>query len=199
MRIAYFDCFAGISGDMTLGALVDAGASFDNLKKELEKLELHEFELKAEKVVRRGITATDITVDVHHEHEHHHEHDHGHNHSHHGRGFSEIKHIIENSELSSGVKAKAIAIFKRLGEAEAKIHSKSIEEIHFHEVGAVDSIVDIVGACIGLELLGIDRVYASPIPTFTGMAEMAHGKFPLPAPATAEILKNTPWRTLVIE
>lgn len=197
MRIAYFDCFAGISGDMTLGALVDAGASFENLKQELEKLGLHEFQLKAEKVVRRGITATDITVDVHHEH--HHEHNHGHDHSHHGRGFSEIKHIIESCGLSANVKARAIAIFTRLGEAEAKIHGKSIEEIHFHEVGAVDSIVDIVGACIGLELLGIDRVYASPIPTFTGMVEMAHGKFPLPAPATAEILKNTPWRTLGIE
>lgn len=202
MRIAYLDCFAGISGDMTLGALVDAGVDFEALKSELNKLGLHEFELKAEKVVCRGISATHVDVELH-THHHHHESDHGHGHSHHakshGRSFTEIKRIIEESGLSESVKTKAVAIFTKLGEAEAKIHGKDIEEIHFHEVGAVDAIVDIVGACIGFELLGVDKIYASPIPTFTGMVEMAHGMFPLPAPATAEILKGIPWRKLDIE
>jgi uncharacterized protein (TIGR00299 family) protein len=193
MKIAYFDCFAGISGDMTLGALVDAGADFEALKAELGKLGLHEFEVTLDRVTKRGISASDITV-----HTHHHEHDHHHGHSH-GRAFSDIRQLIEGSGLSDGVKQRSIAIFTRLGEAEAKIHAKSIEEIHFHEVGAVDAIVDIVGACICLELLGITQLYCSPIPTFTGMVEIAHGKFPLPAPATVEILKGAPWRELGIE
>lgn len=191
MRIAYFDCFAGISGDMTLGALVDAGADFEALKSELDKLALRdEFDLALDRVTKRGISAAEVTVKLHHHHEH------GHSH---GRAFSEIKRIIEDSALSDGVKAKSVAIFTRLGEAEAKIHNKSIEEIHFHEVGAVDAIVDIVGACVCLELLAIDKVYCSPIPTFTGTVEIAHGTFPLPAPATVEILKNAPWRELGIE
>lgn len=207
LRIAYFDCFAGISGDMTLGALVDAGADFEALNSELEKLPLrhdhdgHEFELTLEKVTKRGISAADITVHLHehHHHEHEHEHEHEHHAHSHGRSFSEIKQMIEQSELADRVKQRAIAIFTKLGNAEAKIHDKSIEEIHFHEVGAVDSIVDIVGACICLELLGIDKLYCSPIPTFTGMVDIAHGKFPLPAPATMEILRGVPWRELGIE
>lgn len=195
MRVAYFDCFAGISGDMTLGALVDAGADFDALKAELDRLGLDEFEISIDRATKRGISAADVTVKLHH---HPHSHDHDHSHSH-GRAFSEIRRLIEESELSEGVKAKSIAIFTRLGEAEAKIHAKSIEEIHFHEVGAVDAIVDIVGACICLELLGIEKLYCSAMPTFTGMVEIAHGKFPLPAPATVEILKDAPWRELGIE
>jgi len=199
LKVAYFDCFAGISGDMTLGALIDAGASFDLLKSELGKLSLRqaqdaqEFELTLDRVTKRGISASDVTV-----HTHHNEHHHGHGHSH-GRTYSEIRRIIEESELSDDVKRKSVAIFTKLGEAEAKIHNKSIEEIHFHEVGAVDAIVDIVGSCICLELLGIKKLYCSPIPTFTGMVEIAHGKFPLPAPATVEILKNAPWRELGVE
>lgn len=197
MKIAYFDCFAGISGDMTLGALVDAGADFNVLKSELDKLGVHEFELEAQKVVKRGISATDIDVHIHHHHEHH---DHGHNHHHHhGRSFTDIKHLIEDSKLSDGVKSRAVAIFRRLGEAEAEIHGKDIEEIHFHEVGAVDAIVDIVGACICLDLLGIEEIVASPMPTFTGMVEIAHGRFPLPAPATAQILQGVPWRKVGVE
>ena len=195
MRIAYFDCFAGISGDMTLGALVDAGAGFDALLSELGKLQLHdEFEIALDRVTKRGISAADVTVRLHH----HHDHDHGHSHSH-RRGFTEIKEIIEQGGLSERVKRDSIAIFTKLGEAEAKIHDKSIDEIHFHEVGAVDAIVDIVGACICLELLGIDKVYCSPMPTFTGTVEIGHGTFPLPAPATVEILKGAPWRELGIE
>ena len=198
MRIAYFDCFAGISGDMTLGALVDAGADFEALKGELARLPLRhaqgaqEFELSLERVTKRGISACEVTVRTHHHH------DHGHGHSH-GRGFSEIRRMIEESGLSEGVKQRSVAIFTELGEAEAKIHGKGIEEIHFHEVGAVDSIVDIVGACICLELLGIEKLHCSPIPTFTGTVEIAHGKYPLPAPATIELLKGAPWRELGID
>lgn len=190
MRIAYFDCFAGISGDMTLGALVDAGADFDALKTELDKLGLDEFEVSLDRVTKRGISAADVTVHTHHHH------DHGKSH---GRAFSEIRRLIEESGLSEGVKTKSIAIFTRLGEAEAKIHAVSIDEIHFHEIGAVDAIVDIVGACVCLELLGVEKVYCSPMPTFTGMVEIAHGKFPLPAPATVELLKGAPWRELGLE
>ncbi len=191
MGIAYFDCFAGISGDMTLGALVDAGADFEALKGELEKLHVHDYEITAEKVVKRGISATQVSVKVH---EHH-----GHEHQHHGRSYADIRGIIEGSALAESVKRKALAIFRTLGEAEAKIHDKDLDSIHFHEVGSVDAIVDIVGACICLDLLGVDKVHASPIPTFHGTVEIAHGTFPLPAPATAEILKNVPWRQLGIE
>jgi len=185
VKIAYFDCFAGISGDMTLGALVDAGADFERLKAELGKLGVEDYELKLDRVVKRGITASDVSIHIRH-------HDHG-------CGFTEIKGMIEASGLSDRVKGQSVAVFKRLGEAEAKVHGKTIDEIHFHEVGAVDAIVDIVGACICLELLGIDKVYASEAPTFHGTVKIAHGTFPLPAPATAELLKGVPWRELGIE
>ncbi|MHB9038698.1 MAG: nickel pincer cofactor biosynthesis protein LarC [Armatimonadota bacterium] len=189
MRIAYFDCFAGISGDMTLGALVDAGANFEKLKCELQKLGVKDYELYLSKVVQRGISATDIDVRIqHHQHDHHH-----------GRSFTQIKQTIEQSGLPEGVKTRSVAIFKRLGEAEANIHGKNIDKIHFHEVGGVDAIVDIVGACICLDMLGIEKVYSSPIPTFHGTVEIAHGTFPLPAPATIELLKDAPWRELGIE
>ena len=185
MRIAYFDCFAGISGDMALGALLDAGADLELLRTQLAKLKIDDYDLTAEKLTKGTITATDVTVKLHRQQE--------------PRNFSDIKRIIDQSGLSETVKSRSTAIFKRLGEAEAKIHSKSIEEVHFHEVGATDAIVDIVGTCICLDLLDIDKVYASPMPTFHGMAETAHGKFPLPAPATVEILKGVPWRTCGIE
>lgn len=180
---------------MTLGALVDAGADFEALKSELDKLGLgHEFELSLAKVTKRGIAASDVTVKLHHHHHHGHHREHSH-----GRAFSDIRKTIQDSSLSDRVKTQSVAIFTRLGEAEAKIHNKSIEEIHFHEVGAVDAIVDIVGVCICLDLLGIEKVYSGAIPTFTGTVEIAHGTFPLPAPATMEILKDAPWRELGIE
>ena len=185
MRIAYFDCFAGISGDMALGALLDAGADLLQLKAQLARLEIDDYDLTAEKLTKGTITATDVTVKLLHQQK--------------PRRFSDIKRSIDQSGLSETVKNRSTAIFKRLGEAEAKIHSKSIEEVHFHEVGATDAIVDIVGTCICLDLLDIDKVYASPMPTFHGMVETAHGKFPLPAPATVEILKGVPWRTCGIE
>jgi len=200
VRIAYFDCFSGISGDMTLGALVDAGANFDELKQELKKLDIHEYEITAQKITKRGIAATEITVTVSTEQNalSHHTEDH-HSKGHHGRSYADIKRLIESSELASRVKERALAVFRRLGEAEAKIHNVDLESIHFHEIGSVDAIVDVVGTSICLELLGIEKVYSSPMPTFYGNVEIAHGMFPLPAPATVEILKDVPWRNLGIE
>ncbi len=194
MRIAYFDCFAGISGDMALGALVDAGADFESLKAELAKLGVNGYEIECAKVNRRGISATDVAVKLHHHH-----HDDEHHHHHHGRSYSEIVEIIQSSSLSDWVKEKSVEIFTRLGEAEAAVHGTSIDEIHFHEVGAVDAIVDIVGACVCLELLGIESVYASAMPTFQGTVNSSHGLLPLPAPATMKLLKDVPWRELGIE
>ena len=186
MRIAYFDCFSGISGDMALGALIDAGAGLDRLTSELDKLAIEGCRVRAEKVSKRGISATDVTVD--HEDS-----------AHRPRGFAQIAALIEAGGLSERVKAKSIAIFRRLGEAEAKIHGRDIEEIHFHEVGAVDAIVDIVGVCICLDLLGVERVHASSIPTFHGSVDTAHGTLPLPSPAVIELLKGAPWRELGVE
>lgn len=185
--IAYFDCFAGISGDMTLGALVDAGADFQALQEGLSKLGIGGYEISAAKTRSAGISATDVTVRLT-------SHEHGH-----GRGFSDIRRIIEDSALHDTVKSRSVAIFRRLGEAEAKVHGAGIDEVHFHEVGAVDAIVDIVGTCICLDLLGVDEVLSSPMPTFTGTVEVAHGVLPLPAPATVEILAGAPWRELGVE
>ncbi|MCL4499820.1 MAG: nickel pincer cofactor biosynthesis protein LarC [Chloroflexi bacterium] len=186
MKIAYFDCFAGISGDMTLGALVDAGVDFEALEHELGKLCVKDYSIRLDRVVQYGISVSDITVQLA-----------GHHHQ--ARTFSDIERIISESDLSEGVKAPSVAIFRRLGEAEAKIHGTTIDQVHFHEVGAVDAIVDIVGACICLEMLAIEKVYSSPMPTFHGKVEIAHGIFPLPAPATAELLKDVPWRTMDID
>ncbi len=180
MKLAYFDCFAGVSGDMTLGALVDAGADPDVLMGLPHALGLHGCEVSIGKSVKRGIAATQVKVSAHHEHHH--------------RGLPDILAIIDASSLSEAVKSNARAIFTKLAEAEAKVHNSTIDEVHFHEVGAVDAIVDIVGACVCLESLGIEEVYCSPIPTFTGVAQSAHGTIPLPAPATVELLKGAPWR-----
>jgi pyridinium-3,5-bisthiocarboxylic acid mononucleotide nickel chelatase len=178
MKIAYFDCFAGISGDMTLGALLDAGADEAQFRQELAKLPDIEFDLRIAKVLSRGILATDVRV-LTVEHAHH-------------RRLKEVSRIIVGSGLSDGVKARAIDIFSRLAEAEAAVHGTTPEEVHFHEVGAIDAIVDIVGACVGLELLGIEQVVSSRLPMGHGFVEAAHGKFPLPAPATVELLKGIP-------
>lgn len=178
MRIAYFDCFAGISGDMTLGALVDAGLDFDFLKSELAKLHLHDFEIRQEKVVKLGMTGTKIHVVAQEGHVHRH--------------FKDISQIIEKSDLAAKVKEKAITIFWHLAEAEGKVHGVLPEQVHFHEVGAVDAIVDIVGAVIGLWHLGIEKVYASAVHTGKGFTKAAHGTIPIPAPATLELLKGIP-------
>ncbi|MDD5262578.1 MAG: nickel pincer cofactor biosynthesis protein LarC [Methylacidiphilales bacterium] len=202
----YLDCFSGISGDMFLGACLDLGLPLEVLEAELKKLPVHtDFHLHANRATRGSIAGIkfDVHEHSHHTHEHSH-HDHGHAHAHahenhhhsephtHGRSYSDIRQLIESSSLSTGVKQRALNVFRRIGEAEAKIHGKTIEEIHFHEVGAIDSIVDITGACIALENLGIKKVLASPLADGRGTITCAHGVFPIPAPATLAILSGIP-------
>jgi len=183
-RILFYDCFAGISGDMNLAALIDLGVDPAYLFNELKKLGVDEFEIKCQKDIKRGITGTRVEVIVK---EHHHNHNH-HQHS----TYKEIRKLIEKSELSDYVINKSIAIFLKLAEAEGKIHNQPVEEVHFHEVGAVDSIVDIVGAAICIEYLKPSKIIASRIELGSGMVKCAHGMFPVPAPATSELLKGIP-------
>jgi len=178
MKHAYFDCFSGISGDMTLGALLDAGVPVDQLRAELHGLNLPGWELSAEKVWKNGMAATHAKVFAQDTTTH--------------RSLSTILEIIEKSNLASGVKDRAAAIFRKLGEAEAAVHDVPLEKIHFHEVGAVDAIIDIVGACIGFSALGIESFACSPLNVGGGTAKMAHGILPVPAPATARLLLDKP-------
>jgi pyridinium-3,5-bisthiocarboxylic acid mononucleotide nickel chelatase len=186
MKIAYFDCFAGISGDMTLGALIGAGADPERLRDQLAGLGIGGYKIEVGRKISGVIDATDVRVildEVHHHHRH----------------LKDILGIICSAPLSEAVKQMAERIFRRLAEAEGRVHGCSPEEVHFHEVGAVDAIVDIVGTALCLEMLGWPKVISSPMPTFHGYAKGAHGVFPLPAPATAEILLGVPWRKLDIE
>jgi len=180
MTLAYFDCFSGISGDMTLGALVDGGLSIDSLRTELAKLNLPGYEIKAEIVKRSGIAATKVRVIIDNKEQT-------------SRHLTDILNIIDGSSLSDTIKRKSGMIFKRLGEAEARVHGTTTDNIHFHEVGAVDSIVDIVGSVIGLELLGISQIITSSINVGSGTVQTSHGLLPIPAPATAELLKGVPF------
>ena len=237
MRIAYLECFSGISGDMFLGALIDAGVARRTLEETVMALNVGA-RLEISRVVRSGISATKVDVWVngekdlpreeygerkeqhshshssdhqHSEHSHDHEqHGHGHSHSHagessragapaphehsrsHGRGLTEIKKIISAASISDRSKKTAIAIFEALGRAEAKIHNTSIESVHFHEVGAVDAMVDIVCAAVGAEALGVDEIICSPLNVGGGTVKCAHGTFPVPAPATVELLAGAP-------
>ena len=202
MKTLYLDIFSGISGDMFIGALLDLGVDAHQLEHELAKLDLDGFHLHVSRQERGKIAGTKFDVHLsdhdhglaHDEHHHHHEHGHEHSHDHeehsheHARNFSEIKQLIAASKLSAWVKEKAVAVFHRIAVAEGKIHGHPPEQVHFHEVGAVDSIVDIVGACVALEMLGRPRVLASAVVEGTGTVRCAHGQFPLPAPATLEIL-----------
>jgi uncharacterized protein (TIGR00299 family) protein len=185
MKIAYFDCFSGASGDMILGALIDAGFQIEKMKNELKKLNLSGYEIQATQKTKSGIAGTKFDVDIPHTHHH--------------RSLKDIFKIIDDSSLDPEIKKKSKAIFARLGEAEAKIHSKPIDEIHFHEVGAVDAIVDIVGAVIGFHHLGIEDIYVSRFHVGTGMVECAHGTLPVPAPATVELLQGVPIYSTGIE
>ena len=213
MKILYYDCFAGISGDMNLGAMIDLGIGADYLKKELGKLPVHGYTLKVEKDIRKGITGTRVQViidEMHihlqdhehrHQHEHEHEHEHQHEHllgpslhHHHHNSFAEIKQLILSSSLDNRVKDLSIAIFENVARAEGKVHNKPVGDVHFHEVGALDSIVDIVGAAICLNKLGVDSVKCSTVELGGGSVHCAHGLYPVPAPATAEIVKNMPVR-----
>lgn len=200
MKICYIDAFSGISGDMTVGALLDAGANPDALLDGLRSLGTGA-KFSVEKVKRFGIAGTRFHVDTpqqgkHHHHPPHHEHDHhhdakDHHHDHH-RHLSEILTLIDRSGLPAAVKTSSKRVFERLGVAEAAVHDIPIERVHFHEVGAVDSICDIVGACLGFHLLEVDEVYASSINVGSGTVKCEHGVLPVPAPATATLLKGVP-------
>lgn len=221
MKILYFDCFSGISGDMTMGALLDAGGDAEALKRDLAKLNLGDaFHLHIQKKLKNGVMSTHVDVatdhvhgdhdhehhhDHDHEHEHEHEHDHDHDHDHehdheHGhthehvhRGLSDVTAVIEQSGLEPEVKGTAKKIFRTLAEAEAKMHGTTVDEVHFHEVGAIDAIVDVCGAAILLHQLKPDRIVCSKINVGTGYVQCAHGLFPVPAPAVAEILRGEPY------
>lgn len=180
MKIAYFDCFAGISGDMILGALVDIGLDIEELKAKLDRLPIEGYRIDATKVVKQGIAATHVDVVTRESED--------------GRALEDITSIIERSRLEEWVKARACEIFTRLAKAEAKIHGQESrrERVHLHEVGATDTIIDVVGGLIGVKMLGIDEVRSSPLNLGTGMVECSHGWLPVPAPITAELLMGVP-------
>jgi len=186
VKTAYFDCPSGASGDMILGALVDAGAPFDALERELAGLGVEGYRLERREVMKAGFRAT--KVDVHVErpgagpgHRHHPE-----------RTLAAILGLIEGSRLAPPVRERAARIFRRLAEAEARVHGTTVERVHFHDVGAVDAIVDVTGACIGLHLLGIESVHVGALPVGGGFVEGPHGRIPVPGPATAELLTGFP-------
>jgi uncharacterized protein (TIGR00299 family) protein len=177
MRLAYCDCFSGVSGDMFLGALVDAGLPVEVLNEQLGRLNLpEEVSVQIEETQQGVLRACQVTVNAPD--------------SHHHRHFSDIQDIIDESELPDPVKSASLAVFQTLAEAEGQVHGISPDEVHFHEVGALDSIVDVVGAALGLHTLGIERLYASPLPYMGGQVKTEHGLLPLPAPATLEILSR---------
>jgi pyridinium-3,5-bisthiocarboxylic acid mononucleotide nickel chelatase len=180
MRVAYFDTIAGISGDMTLGAFISAGVSIETLIAEIGKLRLGGFELTAKHLQRNGIDAVKLDVLISEAPKYH-------------RHLADIEDIINKSDLSTGVKNRATLIFREVAVAEAKVHNSSIEKVHFHEVGAIDSLVDIVGTAICLEQMGIEAVYSSPVKVGNGgTINTQHGVMPIPTPATSEILKGYP-------
>ena len=185
MRTLYFDCFAGASGDMILGALVATGVDPNALREQLSRLNVDGFKINLETVDRSGLSATYARVETAHEHKHRH--------------LSDIKQIIESSGVSDSVKKLAIQIFTRLAEAEASVHNEPVDHVHFHEVGALDAIVDIVGAAICFDLLKIDRYVCSPLHVGSGTIQMAHGRFPVPPPAVAELLKGVPFYSTDIQ
>jgi uncharacterized protein (TIGR00299 family) protein len=178
MKIAYFDCFSGVSGDMVLGALIDAGADFESLKKILSTIPVSGYVLSAEKVLKNGIAGTRFTVTA--------------SGSEKERHLSDILPLIGASSLPERAKQWTGDIFRLIGGVEAEIHGKSIEEIHFHEIGAVDSIIDIAGACAALDMMGIDAVHCSRINVGGGIVKTGHGMLPVPAPATAKLLAGSP-------
>ena len=212
MTVAYFDCFSGISGDMILGALVDAGLDFDTLCTELSKLPLEGFRLEQRTVKKHGISGTKIDVIIETEagheviegpgdamqadagsHDHHHAHDQGHDHEHGPvRHLGDLVKIIEDSVLDASIKHRAITIFDHLATAEGKIHGLAKDKVHLHEVSGMDAIIDVTGACIGLHLLGIHTVHASALPLGNGFVRCAHGRMPVPAPGALELMRDVP-------
>ncbi len=177
MRIAYFDCFSGISGDMILGALIDLGVSSKELEKELKKLNIPAFKLEVKNVKKQGIGGVGVEVVTKDKRE---------------RRLKDILQIIAKSSLDKDIKESAKKIFTRLNDAEAQVHREHKEHMHFHELGMLDTIVDVVGAVVGIKKLGIERIYSSPLHLGTGFVKCVHGTLPIPAPATAELLKGIP-------
>jgi len=178
MKIVYFDCFSGISGDMILGALLDVGLKKEDLEKELSKLNLSGYRLEVKKIAKRGLAATQVKVEIEEKGVE--------------RKLRDIINGIENSKLEEEDKKQIKKIFYKIGEAEAKIHQKDIKDIHFHEIGGLDSIIDITSAVVGIRILGIKEVYSSALPLGNGFVKCAHGNIPVPAPATLEVLKGVP-------
>ena len=179
MKTLYFDCFAGASGDMILGAMVAAGVDPNALREQLSLLNVEGFKIDFETVDRSGLSATYARVETVHEHKHRH--------------LSDIRRIIEGSGVTNGAKELSLRIFTRLAEAEACVHNEPIEKVHFHEVGALDAIVDVVGAAICFDLMKVERFVSSPLHVGSGMIEMAHGRFPVPPPAVTELLRGVPF------
>jgi len=178
MRVGYFDCFSGVSGDMILGALIDLGIDIKDLDKELRKLPLEGYKLEVKRVVKQGISAINIEVITSEKGG--------------GRTLKDILAIIDRSTLDMDIKEKSKQIFIRLGETEAKIHNQDLSKVHLHEIGAIDTFIDIVGALVGLKILGVEKIICSPINVGKGLVQCAHGVLPVPAPITAELLKGRP-------
>jgi len=185
VKILYYDCFSGISGDMNLGAMLDIGVDKDHLLEGLKRLGIGGYELSITRDERKGITGTRVDVIVKNEIGNH-------------RNLRDIENIINGSSLSENVKGMSLDIFLQVARAEAKVHGKGLYEIHFHEVGATDSIIDIVGAALCLEFLNVDRIMASPVEVGSGFVTCAHGRLPVPAPATVEILKGIPIKSGIV-
>lgn len=186
MKVLYLDCQFGISGDMTLSALIDLGADVSYVRNQLQKLPIDPFTMDFKQVDKKGISSKKLVLDFEEllsdeeEHQHHH------------RQASTILQMIEDSKLPARVKERSVAVFKEIAKAEGKIHGVTPDEVHFHEVGAMDSIIDVIGVCLALESLDVGRVIGSPVPTGYGKVKIEHGLYPIPAPATAEILKGVP-------
>jgi pyridinium-3,5-bisthiocarboxylic acid mononucleotide nickel chelatase len=215
VKLAYLDAFSGIAGDMTVGALLDCGLDLADLERELAVLRLDKVRLRRESRERSGIHATKLVVEIDgmpagdapHE-EFHGAHGHGHDHEHHApaqnprpephvhphRPYREIRELLEHSALGDGVKRRALAIFGRLAAAEGKVHGVPADDVHFHEVGALDAIADVVGAAWGFDRLGIEEVRVSPLPMGRGFARSGHGRLPVPGPATLDLLRGFPIR-----
>ncbi len=185
MRAAYFDCFSGISGDMVLGALVDLGWPIEELKRELKKLDLFDYEITAKKVSKQGILSTQIKIHVKEKKRE--------------RRLADILSILDKSKLEKKIKEQSRAIFTKLASVEAKIHGKTPQKMHFHELGGLDTIIDVVGAVAGMKYLGIEKVYSSPLPLGKGFVKCSHGILPVPAPATLQLLKDILVRSRDIE
>lgn len=228
MRIAYLDIFCGISGDMMLGALVDAGVDPEELRTQLRRLPVEGWDLQVSEVRKAGLRATKVDVvlttdqpahshphphlhphedhdhDHDHGHEHDHKHDHDHDHSHasepaHGRSADEVIAWVTNSTLPQRVVERSVAVIERAAAAEARAHGVPRSEVHFHELGGIDTVIDVVGAVVGLELLGIERLYASALPVTHGYVQTAHGRLPVPPPAVAYLLEGAPTYALDVE